>query len=287
MPSNFNMLDGGEDSGKQVICSQSRCFLVWAVLATIIGLAVTIALAVKNNEVYKVEELEKLKVRWCAVKEAEMQKCEQFAALINEATDDILAMELMCRESPSEDACAQMLVDNEVDAITLDGGIIAQHVDKLKVVVAEDYGAGPASYYAVAVTKKTSTDVSLTKSGLQGKKSCHTGYKKTAGWYFPIGTLMGKDIISASTTCDPLSLATDFFGDMCVPGSKTACGLCEDLCEQPCGDGIYCGYTGAFRCLIEKGDVAFVKHTTVTSNTDGNNDADWAKDLNSDVSSVI
>jgi len=39
-----------------------------------------------------------------------------------------------------------------------------------------------------------------------------------------------------------------------------------------------------FRCMSENGDIAFVKHTTAFLNTDGNNPADWAKDLSSNVS---
>jgi len=41
----------------------------------------------------------------------------------------------------------------------------------------------------------------------------------------------------------------------------------------------YYGYTGAFRCLVEKGDVAFVKSKTVRQNTGGRNTEDWAKNL--------
>ena len=41
------------------------------------------------------------------------------------------------------------------------------------------------------------------------------------------------------------------------------CALCKDECTK---DGNYSGYSGAFKCLMDDvGEVAFVKHTTVSS----------------------
>ena len=43
------------------------------------------------------------------------------------------------------------------------------------------------------------------------------------------------------------------------------CALCKDECNKP---GKYSNYAGAFQCLVDGvGDVAFVKHTTVGSNS--------------------
>ncbi|PIO33218.1 hypothetical protein AB205_0132460 [Aquarana catesbeiana] len=64
------------------------------------------------------------------------------------------------------------------------------------------------------------------------------------------------------------------------------CQLCkgdikgENKCENSPVEQYY-DYNGAFRCLIEAGDVAFVKHTTVFENSDGHNKQEWAKDLKS------
>uniref|UniRef100_A0A671FP20 Transferrin-like domain-containing protein n=2 Tax=Rhinolophus ferrumequinum TaxID=59479 RepID=A0A671FP20_RHIFE len=60
---------------------------------------------------------------------------------------------------------------------------------------------------------------------------------------------------------------------LCGGGSNPA-HTCAPLSQER-----YYGSSGAFRCLVEKGDVAFVKHPTVLQNTDGKNPEDWANNL--------
>lgn len=62
---------------------------------------------------------------------------------------------------------------------------------------------------------------------------------------------------------------------------ENLCGLCHGTsshyCQRDASEDYY-GYTGAFRCLVEGGgDVAFVKHTTVSENTDGKRREFWAR----------
>jgi len=83
-------------------------------------------------------------------------------------------------------------------------------------VVGEDYGSGsPLSYYAVAVVKKSKTDIKFNK--LEGKKTCHTGAGKTAGWNVPVGTLLSKGYIEYHSSCNPYVAAGNYFNKSCVP----------------------------------------------------------------------
>lgn len=48
------------------------------------------------------------------------------------------------------------------------------------------FAAAPSSYYAVAVVKK---GMGITWETLKGKRSCHTGMGRTAGWNIPMGLI--------------------------------------------------------------------------------------------------
>ena len=71
--------------------------------------------------------------------------------------------------------------------------------------------------------KKSNTGFNL--EGLKGKKSCHTGARRTAGWNVPIGYLLRKKIIppvKCDTEFHDFYSASKFFLESCAPG---------DLCE--------------------------------------------------------
>ena len=86
-------------------------------------------------------------------------------------------------------------------------------------IVSEKYGQDGVKYYAVAVVKKTNTGINL--KTLKGKKSCHTGARRTAGWNVPIGYLLRTKIMTAVACGDAdndYKSASKFFNESCVPG---------------------------------------------------------------------
>lgn len=89
-------------------------------------------------------------------------------------------------------------------------------------IVGEQYGEYGVKYYGVAVVKKTNTDFNLKE--LKGKKSCHTGVRRTAGWNVPVGYLLRTKIMP-KVPCDggdnyDLKAASKFFNESCAPGKE-------------------------------------------------------------------
>ncbi|KFW95347.1 Ovotransferrin, partial [Phalacrocorax carbo] len=222
------------------------------------------------------------KTRWCAVGKSEKSKCDLWSVVSNG--------EVECTVADNTKDCIIKIMKGEADAISLDGGFVyTAGVCGLVPVMGESYEdesecskeqGEPASYFAVAVVKKTDSDI--TWNNLQGKKSCHTAVGRTAGWNIPMGLIHNK-----TGNCN----FDEYFSEGCAPGSPPNSRLCQ-LCKGSGGvppekcvassHERYYGYTGAFRCLVEQGDVAFIKHSIVKENTDGKNKEDWAKDLKMD-----
>ncbi|XP_028913721.1 serotransferrin [Ornithorhynchus anatinus] len=224
------------------------------------------------------------KVLWCTVSKDEKAKCDQWSAVSGGAVE--------CAVAETTEDCLAKIMKGEADAISLDGGFVyTAGKCGLVPVLAESYAPLDSTtsdcvkrtaegYYAVAVVKKS--DSSLQWGQLKGKKSCHTAVGRTAGWNIPMGILYNQ-----TQNCK----FGEYFSESCAPGSDVNSNLCALCAGNPKTDKVhkcvansneqYYGYTGAFRCLVEKGDVAFVKDSTVLENTDGQNSDSWAKDLKS------
>nr|XP_005489599.2 ovotransferrin [Zonotrichia albicollis] len=220
------------------------------------------------------------KIQWCAIGRDEKKKCDVWSVMSNGDVECVVA------EDTKE--CITKIMKGEADAISLDGGFVyTAGMCGLVPVMAESYEDNhcesqeePATYFAVAVVKKADKDISW--NNLQGKKSCHTAVGRTAGWNIPMGLIHNR-----TGNCN----FDEYFSEGCAPGSPPSSRLCQ-LCKGSGGvppercvassHEQYYGYTGALRCLVEQGDVAFIKHSIVEENTDGKNTESWAKDLKMD-----
>ncbi|KAF7485492.1 lactotransferrin [Marmota monax] len=209
-------------------------------------------------------------VRWCTTSQPEATKCSQLQRNMRR----VRAPPLSCVRKNSYLQCIQAIAKNKADAVTLDGGLVfeaGQDPYKLRPVAAEVYGteAKPRTYYyAVAIVKK-GTGFQLNQ--LQGRRSCHTGLGRTAGWNVPIGIL--RPFLNWEGPPEPLEAAVArFFSGSCVPGADgvrfpNLCSLCVGTGGNKCAASSqepYFGYSGAFKCLRDgAGDVAFAKESTV------------------------
>ncbi|MCJ0108869.1 hypothetical protein J0W70_18390, partial [Clostridioides difficile] len=150
------------------------------------------------------------KIQWCAVGKDEKSKCDRWSVVSNG--------EVECTVADNTKDCIVKIMKGEADAISLDGGFVyTAGVCGLVPVVGESYEEDsqcskdegqPASYFAVAVVKKS--DSAITWNNLQGKKSCHTAVGRTAGWNIPMGLIHNK-----TGSCD----FDDYFSEGCAPGS--------------------------------------------------------------------
>ncbi|XP_048019488.1 transferrin-a [Megalobrama amblycephala] len=224
-------------------------------------------------------------IEWCTIGHAEKTKCDKVNSLIPR---------MECRTGSSVEDCIKKVMRGEADALAVDGGqVYIGGKCGLVPVMVEQYdqqscpnGGEASSYYVVAVVRK---DSRVTWSKLRGKKSCHTGLNRNAGWKVPDSVICGQS---------PDCTLYNFFSEGCAPGADPASNMCK-LCkgsgkavgdESKCkasSEEMYYGYDGAFRCLAEKaGEVAFIKHTIIGDYKEGKR-PEWAKDLKADDFELI
>lgn len=206
--------------------------------------------------------------------------------------------DLDCVSGKNAFACMTMIHNGLADFVTLDpsDAYRASRYYGLYPLAAEDYGTvddnGLPVYYAVAVVKKT--DLTTNLWNLRNKRACGTAFGDMAGWHVPVDYLVGIKELYV-TDCHISKVAGEYFGRSCMPGAQdydyntlktTPRALClacyskgSAYCSRNHEEKFY-GDTGAFHCLNEgRGDVAFVRHTSVKPNTDGRNTDQWARPL--------
>lgn len=227
-------------------------------------------------------------VTLCVTSDQEMEKCHKMRTALKA---QLLQPDLVCYKAHNHIHCMQAIRNGDADISVFDAGDIYTSGLQYSLVpiMAEVYNLGVPEYYAVAVSKEEDPSTEITY--LKGKNTCHGGVNTGAGWIIPMAFLLANGWIR-SYGCDSMKAASEYFSKMCLPGSQSPeyniglpydnmCQLCHGTsyryCHRDASEDYY-GHTGAFRCLVEGGgDVAFVKHTTISENTDGKRKEWWAR----------
>ncbi|XP_054459304.1 melanotransferrin [Anoplopoma fimbria] len=226
-------------------------------------------------------------IRWCTISDEEQRKCQTMSKAFAAVS---IQPSLSCVSGQTVDGCVQKLEKKEVDALSMFSTDIYNlgKTVSFKIAASETKADHTgASYFAVALVKKANSGINI--NNLAGKKSCHTGKGRTAGWKMPLGYLIDQGYMSVMG-CKISEGVANFFNASCIPGANekgdppSLCQLCKGddtglhKCEMSNKERYY-SYEGAFRCLAEDaGEVAFIKHTTIEENTDGRGPA-WATTL--------
>uniref|UniRef100_A0A182WM52 Transferrin-like domain-containing protein n=1 Tax=Anopheles minimus TaxID=112268 RepID=A0A182WM52_9DIPT len=239
------------------------------------------------GQFYFEEEKEaKSNIVWCATSQEETFKCQNFTKALERdvALFNDFFMNVSCHHGYDQDECMSLINERRADVMTLDAGEVFSggRFHSLIPLMQEGYDGGFTQYHSVAVMKKGSLPEVTHLRHLRGKKACFAWVGSHAGWTIPIHTLQ-RDGGLAITDCNNIvKTATDYFGPSCAvnalidkynpigDNSNKLCSLCTGV--VPGGKCTptdpYAGFEGAFRCLVEAGDIAFLKHTTVEEMVD-------------------
>ncbi|XP_078082950.1 saxiphilin-like isoform X1 [Mustelus asterias] len=217
------------------------------------------------------------KFRWCNLSEMEQRKCAELSkalqAVLPPTTKNSFT-KLSCIKAHNIKDCIKKIRGNKADAISLDAGDVytAAKFYDLTVVAKEMYQDG-GCLYSVAVVRNESLDIRQ----LRGKRSCHNGARRTAGWNIPLGFLLSRNYLHWHENQTVIEATSKFFSTACAPGAGISfpnlCRLCQGkksynrernyFCETTDNEPYY-GSEGALRCLDqENSDVAFLDSTAL------------------------
>ena len=156
-------------------------------------------------------------------------------------------------------------------------GWLAWEVYDLGVLAAETKSDG-RTYYNAAAWVKADSDMAAAYLDddpdtdpfdlMRGKKSCHTGWLKSAGMLIPMGYLIGNGY--AEVKGDPSEIDSL---------EATVHGFFSPDSSIPRGSTPYSSYKGAMRCMMDgTGDIALIKDTVYDSYCTGSDAYDWCLD---------
>ncbi|XP_043269095.1 melanotransferrin isoform X2 [Venturia canescens] len=238
-----------------------------------------------------ISQYENNNVTWCTVSKAEQDKCMAFKQAVERDRGHFgpYYISLECKQAFNKEECMTMLDLEKAHLTTLDPGEVftAGRYHSLVPFMQERYTNNSINYqYAVAVIKKGSLPDVTSLYNLRGKKACFAGVGTLAGWTIPLDVLMRQGGLEVIDCNNHVKSTINYFGPSCAvnslmdhynplgDNSDQLCKLC--IGKIPGGwctnDDPYAGYEGAFRCLLEAGEIAFLVHTTVSEMTSTNFD---------------
>eukprot|EP01134_Creolimax_fragrantissima_P004754 CFRG4754T1 len=165
-----------------------------------------------------------------------------------------------------EDMAAQSVMNRDADIAYLDAANTFTGLQYgMDTVAVEKMSMNGLTYYNAGAIVPQASSIQ-TFADTKGKKSCHTGFTKSAGMYMPVGYGVRNRIIDDKTTLKETVSSFWSAGQCATP---VLCSVCDgkawtntDTC--PADDITYDGYDGALKCMMEgAGDVAFVRTTSV------------------------
>tara|TARA_Y100001936_G_scaffold65013_1_gene63796 strand:- start:445 stop:1521 length:1077 start_codon:yes stop_codon:yes gene_type:complete len=198
---------------------------------------------------------------------------------------ELTGMKVVVYPVSNEVAAIEAVANGNAEIAMVDGaaGWLGYQVYDLDVVAVEKKPDGRVFYNAAAWVKADSEIAAAHLDDdpdtdpfeiMRGKKSCHTGWLKSAGMLIPMGYLIGNgyaEVVGDPNEIESLrATVTNFFN--------------EDS-EIPEGGTQYSGYKGAMKCMMTgHGDIALVKDTAYRLYCDENDDGvadgpDWCLEL--------
>lgn len=220
-------------------------------------------------------------VKWCSKGIEEHYKCGNLSKAVerDRAFFDDVYLNLTCLKAFNADECIHHINANRAQITTLDSGDLytAGRDHSLIPILRQNLEGGFQNYYAVAVVKNGSLPDVTDIHHLRQKKVCFPWVGSLAGWIMPIYTLQHEGSMEIADCNNQVKTAANYFDNSCAVNSLinkyNPIGDNSDklstLCAGKVSDGRctpadpYYGYAGAFRCLLEDGDIAFLIHSTV------------------------
>ncbi|XP_017135642.1 melanotransferrin [Drosophila miranda] len=220
-------------------------------------------------------------VIWCTKSMEEQYKCLNLTVAIerDRALFDEAFLNLTCFKAYSADECIHHIDREKAHITSLDAGDVftAGRYNSLIPIMQEKLEGGFQEYQSVAVIKKGALSDVTSLHGLRNKRACFPWVGSLAGWIVPIHTLQKEGGMEVVDCNNQVKTAANYFNRSCAVYSLTdkynpigdnsdkLCTLCTGkIPGGRCSSADpYFGYEGAFRCLLEAGDVAFLRHSTV------------------------